>query len=1105
MSARWCSATRTGRLLLALVIAAAGIALPGPGTLRDGRGQPVGERIAETSAMAVARTTGRRIEVTKLRTETQQVFANPEGTFTLEQHARPVRVRRGGELVPVDTTLRRLPDGSISPVATAVELAFSGGGDGPLVRLVGQGRDLALGWPGPLPAPTLEGDTATYAGVLPEVDMKVQADVDGFAEVLVVRSREAARNPALASLRFWMRSHGLSVRTGGAGNLDVVDEAGELVFHGPTPVMWDSSGAAGEPGPMSGPPSGARQRAISVTVQDGELTLAPDADMLAAADTRFPVFIDPFVSGSRKAWTSVWKMHPDSSYYNSSDIARVGHEIETGQTNRSFFAMDTSAVRGKHILKATLRTYEVWSWSCSARPVELWLTGGISSATTWNNQPGLSRKLATATVARGHDSGCPAGGVDFDATSGVTQAASSGWTTLTLGLRATDETDTYAWKKFRNNPVLEIEYNTKPAVPTQLSSTPGGACVTGSSRPVIGTATPTLRAKVTDADAQNVGARFEWWHTGGSKIGEKATPKVASGTVHSVTVPTGAFANGGIYSWRVRAEDGIDVSAWSAWCELKVDLTPPGSGPLVSSSTYPETKPTDAEPTFGGGVGLAGAFTFAPGTGDTDVVAFMYGLDDKSALTRVAASGTGSTATATIRPETDWVHTLWVRSVDAAGNMGPFTEYQFYVRAQNFPLGYWKLDEGTGTTAADASGNGHTATLSGGASWTEGRNGKGLALDGSSGRASTATPVLRTDGSFSVTAWVRFTGGIAWATAVSQDGNVNSGFYLGYSGQYDRWVFSMASADTTSEVQDHALSVAPPQLNAWTHLAGIYNSSTQEIRLYVNGVFQSSVIHLARWQAAGGLQIGRAKWRNFLTNYWPGAIDDVRAHVGVLPELQIADQATRPPALVGQWRLDETSGTSAADSSGHGQAATLTGGATWTSGHLGGALSLDGSTGSAGTAGPVVQTDQSFSISAWVRFTGSFMWCTAVSQDGNVNSGFYLEYSGMDDRWTFSMPNVDSSEEVQDQAISPDPPQLNVWTHLAGVYDAPAREMRLYVNGVLVATAFHESAWHAAGPLLIGRGKWRNFLLNYWPGDIDDVRVFAGVLTDAEVSQLAAG
>src|SRR5262245_52941148 len=56
---------------------------------------PVPAALGEAAAGAAAVASGRRVEATALRTERQQVFANPDGTFTLEQTVLPTRVRRG--------------------------------------------------------------------------------------------------------------------------------------------------------------------------------------------------------------------------------------------------------------------------------------------------------------------------------------------------------------------------------------------------------------------------------------------------------------------------------------------------------------------------------------------------------------------------------------------------------------------------------------------------------------------------------------------------------------------------------------------------------------------------------------------------------------------------------------------------------------------------------------------------------------------------------------------------------------------------------------------------------------------------------------------------
>lgn len=94
----------------------------------------------------------------------------------------------------------------------------------------------------------------------------------------------------------------------------------------------------------------------------------------------------------------------------------------------------------------------------------------------------------------------------------------------------------------------------------------------------------------------------------------------------------------------------------------------------------------------------------------------------------------------------------------------------------------------------------------------------------------------------------------------------------------------------------------------------------------------------------------------------------------MLQPAEIASLAA--PTLVAQWNLDDGSGTSAHDATAGHHDATLGGGATWaSSGHNAtgdsGALSLDGSTGYAATNGPVLLTNQSFTVTAWAKFSAT--------------------------------------------------------------------------------------------------------------------------------------
>jgi hypothetical protein len=186
----------------------------------------------------------------------------------------------------------------------------------------------------------------------------------------------------------------------------------------------------------------------------------------------------------------------------------------------------------------------------------------------------------------------------------------------------------------------------------------------------------------------------------------------------------------------------------------------------------------------------------------------------------------------------------------------------------------------------------------------------------------------------------------------------------------------------------------------------------------------------------------------------------------------------------------------------------VSGPASWTAGHditdpADQAFRLTGaSTSYANTSGPVIRTDQSFTVAAWVKLAATGSWPVAVGQDGMRASGFWLEYDSAAGRWAGGMAASDVDNPTSTHLLSTSVPQLNVWTHLALVNDVSARQLRLYVNGTLQATGTFAATWNATGPLTIGRAKWNGSLYNFWPGDIDDVYVYTGLRTQAEIQAL---
>ncbi|HEX8864942.1 MAG TPA: FG-GAP-like repeat-containing protein, partial [Lentzea sp.] len=400
-------------------------------------------------------------------------------------------------------------------------------------------------WPlGALPRPVLSGAAATYAEVLPGVDLKLTASAQGFSQLVVVKNREAAKNPKIAKVAFAFASKGLTTQAAGGG-LEAKDASGRVVFMSPTPLMWDS-GSAGGAGvsakSASADPPKQRTVAMPIAVQNGEISVVPDAAMLNDAATQYPVMIDPSWTGRvlDNAWTLVSSKDPGWTYWqgrnnqgnyylnNSDDRGAAGAGLTCDNVSsdgkclsstykvRSYFRMDISGVKGKVVTGASFRIEQRWAFTCNPNSnATVRVADEFNGGTTWNNQPNWwgdywsSSSGANRKVGATHNCDGP-GNVEFDFTTVVNHAANTGWNNLTVTVHS-DDTNVNYWKRFNaGSAVLAIDYNSVPNQSDQVT-VDGKGCATGDARPVVPTATPTIRGRVSDPDpADTMTARFEW-------------------------------------------------------------------------------------------------------------------------------------------------------------------------------------------------------------------------------------------------------------------------------------------------------------------------------------------------------------------------------------------------------------------------------------------------------------------------------------------------------------------------------------------------------------------------------------------------------------------
>ncbi|WP_327291731.1 LamG domain-containing protein [Streptomyces sp. NBC_01198] len=654
-------------VLLALALTLAGAAtagLAGPAAADSGT-DPVDGHVTglpadatpEARAVAQAQASGQPVVVGALTTPYAQTTANPDGTLTQDSTPTPTRVQQGGSWVAVDSTLKANGDGTLSAKASLNSLTLSGGGSAPLAKLTSpDGRTLSIGMPFPLPAPALDGDTAVYGDVLPDVDLDVTAtDVGGIREVLVVRTAAAAANPALASLRLSTTGSGLTMQSDTTGGLQAVDATGAVEFVAPTPTMWDSSSpgvtaakaaaksaptadaaapqtvAGTDPSTPDGPGTGAQTAQIPVSASADAVTLTPSADILHGAGTHYPVYIDPSYlpwKAGAPTWTWVQSAHPDADnfgQYGSSHSSQPGVGVcgtypdggscSPSDKERTYFQFNTASLHAVEdtLGAATLTVTQTYSadWSCTNKySVRAYASStAIGHGTNWGNQPGGSL-VGTDSVGGTGSADCGDVAFDYNAL-GAVRTAMGGTNpgVVTFGIYG-DESDANGLKRVSNKATLSVTYDSVPDLPTGFTASPTPRYASNNTNQGCETtANPTtsaflgnpgaqglqLKANVSSptSPAQPVRGYFDLWDTDGT-VASGYTGLAASGNQAVYTVPSSKLEDGGSYGWDVASDDGILTSAAapSAHCHFRVDLTPP----TVTVPTAPDLIPAGSLP-----------------------------------------------------------------------------------------------------------------------------------------------------------------------------------------------------------------------------------------------------------------------------------------------------------------------------------------------------------------------------------------------------------------------------------------------------------------------------------------------------------------------------
>ena len=482
---------------------------------------------------------------------------------------------------------------------------------------------------------------------------------------------------------------------------------------------------------------------------------------------------------------------------------------------------------------------------------------------------------------------------------------------------------------------------------------------------------------------------------------------------------------------------------------------------------------------------------------------------------------------------------------------------------------WYKFDEGSGSTAADSSGNNRTATLSG-TTWATGVVGNCICFNGSS---NCVIPDMVVSPSITITGWMNLSSLNDWQAITHCDGWDPYDTHLSFRAGGD--LFFSVNGSNPVDVSSGTIYTSG-NLNTWQHVAVVYDAAAKMVKFYVNGAFFSSTRYTTAVSSAliNGLHIG--SWGGG-DRFFGGKMDELRFYSRALSDTEINNLynlrnpsftitaragagGTISPSgavvvqqgsnqtftitpnpfyqisqvtvnsvnqgaittytftnvqanhtisatftaitgdMVAWWKFDETSGTTASDSSGNGKNGTLNGSCTWVAGKINNAVNIPGGTSYVSVPNSINSGVTNFSISAWVYMNSESANMRIFDFGSSTTS--YMEmtplHAASSGKYQFVIRTSSTTKTVTGTAALP----VGSWQFVTVTLSS--QTLTLYLNGAQVGQitncSINPNSLGSTTKNYIGKSQTTSHPnLN---GKVNDFRFYKRTLTTAEISAL---
>lgn len=407
----------------------------------------------------------------------------------------------------------------------------------------------------------------------------------------------------------------------------------------------------------------------------------------------------------------------------------------------------------------------------------------------------------------------------------------------------------------------------------------------------------------------------------------------------------------------------------------------------------------------------------------------------------------------------------------------------------------WKLDEGSGTSASDSSGNGNTGTLYGSPTWVTGKFVNAVQFSGSTSQYFKDATDSFHNAVMSVGMWVKTTSS-SGATPFIYYASVDA--YYGWHIDINGATFTPEFVFTNPTGGPICYVTASKGVSdgIWHYIAAT-NDGTN-LKIYIDGVLNGTAASCTPvWTTGMRFYMGtdRPESASSPKFGYPGSVDEVQIFSQALSASQISAIYSNYAYATSNYTSHDLvraySSPEPTTSAGTEQTLSMN----WTTGMFGNGLSFDGASNYVNISDSPSLNPTSFTASAWIKPMGPISSYPSILS--KTNSFFTLQTCAEGEANGTSVTFWINNQGNGNTCMSNTSIYYGNWYLVTLTYDgSTAKE---YFNGQLMYQQSFSVTPSSSTSLTIGGYPG---IGNRWNGTIDEVQIWNRALTASEINEL---